>query len=479
MAFHPSPVARALLAAVLVLPSATALRGQGGAPVATTPARLELRTSSEPAKAMFREALFESANVGGAARIRRAIDSAAKLDPQFTLARLYQAFQTPGTNAERSKAIADLMAGMSAAPMVEILMATYWREVAAGRGAAAVPLLRAVSEIIPGEPDFAWTYTNTLVAGKPVPEQVAIRREFIQKFPTYAAAHNTLAYQLAPTDLDAALAEVKEYVRLAPNHPNAHDSYADILLLQRKPADALPHIQREFELDPEFSQGPMKLGVIHLMMGDAAKARAAFAQGLERYPAPATKREFMYWTAMTYVVTGDGKGAMRELGNILGTTLTPAQTSVVHERMAAVEAFLGDRNAVAGHLTAAGAGTPPAAHFALKAVVAARIGDLDQARAAVTQFVSMVPATNTASHTLNALIALQAKDLATAERELAATPATDLLTKAARADLLLRSGKKAEGTALKQEIVTSTVKQDGNPPVDFTKVMARMYADKL
>ena len=110
----------------------------------------------------------------------------------------------------------------------------------------------------------------------------------MRRFPTFAVAHNTVAYQLAPTDPDGALAEIREYVRLAPSHPNSHDSFADILLLRGRPADALPHVQREMELDSEIAAGTMKLGLIHLMMGDVATARADFARGQEHFTDPAT-----------------------------------------------------------------------------------------------------------------------------------------------------------------------------------------------
>src|SRR5439155_19778668 len=124
------------------------------------------------------------------------------------------------------------------------------------------------SELVPGDPQIAYLYIQTQVAGKTVAEQIAMRRDFIRKFPTHAAMHNTLAYQLLPTDAAAAMTEVQEYVRLAPNHPNSQDSFADLLLLQRKPAEALSHVQREIQLDPTFVQGPMKVGTIRLMMGD-------------------------------------------------------------------------------------------------------------------------------------------------------------------------------------------------------------------
>ena len=472
---HSLPVGALLLAvAALTWPNRVQAQTESA-----PPARLELAGSSEQAKMLFREAIFETQNVGGALRIRRAIDSAVKLAPQLTLARVYQAFTGPGTGEVRAKAISDLMSTMQSAPPAELMLALYWREVAAGRGPAAVPVLRALTELVPGEVDIAWMYVNTQVVGKPVAEQIRMRREFMQKYPTYAAPHNTVAYQLAPTDLEAALQEVREYIKLAPNHPNSHDSYADLLLLQRKPQEALQHVQREMELDPQFSAGSMKLGAIQLMMGDAASARTVIAREQEKFSDAATKREFTYWTAATYAHAGDVKGARTALASILSTELTPAQASVAHERLAAIEAYLGDRKTVAGHLTASDAGTPPAAHFALKAIVLARINDLEQARAAVTQFASMAPAGNTFPRVLNAYIAMQAKDLATAESELAASTTTDLFTKAIRTDLLARKGQKAESATLRQEIITSSMKLDGNAPVDFFKLMAKMHVDKL
>ena len=478
MKHHYSLPVGALLLTIAAIPWPNRIQAQTES-TASPPARLELRGSSEQAKMMFREAIFEAQNVGGAARIRRAIDSAVKLAPQLTLARVYQAFTGPGTGEVRAQAITDLMSTMVSAPPAELLLALYWREVAAGRGPAAVPVLRSLTELVPGEVDIAWMYVNTQVVGKPVAEQIRMRREFIQKYPTYAAARNTIAYQLAATDLDAAIQEIREYVRLVPNYPNAHDSYADLLLLQRKPAEALQHVQRELQLDPQFTAGSMKLGAIQLMIGDAASARAVIAREQEKYSDPATKREFTYWTAATYAHAGDAKGARTALASILATELTPAQASVAHERLAAIEAYLGDRKAVAGHLTASDAGTPPAAHFALKAIVLARINDLEQARAAVTQFTSMAAPTNTFPRVLNAYIAMQAKDLAKAESELAASTTTDLFTKAIRADLLRRKGQKAESDALRQEIISSSMKLDGNAPIDFVKLMAKMHVDKL
>ena len=121
-------IAAALVASTVSLATGAAQQPmQQGAPAA----RLEPRTSSEQAKALFRDALFEAQNIGGATRIRRAIDSAVKIDPQFALARVYQAFAGPGTGDVRAQSISDLLSGMGSAPVPEILLAIYWRESAA------------------------------------------------------------------------------------------------------------------------------------------------------------------------------------------------------------------------------------------------------------------------------------------------------------------------------------------------------------
>jgi hypothetical protein len=225
----------------------------------------------------------------------------------------------------------------------------------------------------------------------------------------------------------------------------------------------------------------MKIGTIRMLLGDANAARADFARGAERFPGPANRFNFAHWVAATYAAAGDGRGALREIASSLSIpNLAPALTAQAHERSAAIEAFLGDRNAVAAHLSAVTAATPnPApAHHALRAIVLARIGQIEEARAAATQYRTMAPAAPL-GHTVNAYVALVANDLAAASGALALTAPNDLLAKALRADLLLRTGVREEGAALRREVLASSLKVDGNPPLDFFKLVARMHASRL
>jgi Flp pilus assembly protein TadD len=122
--------------------------------------------------------------------------------------------------------------------------------------------------------------------------------------------------------------------------------------------------------------------------------------------------------------------------------------------------------------------TPGAAHYAVRAIALARIGELEQARSAAAQYRSMAPAAPL-GNTVDAYVALMSNDLAGAGIWLALAAPNDLLAKALRADLMFRTGSRTEGAALRQQVISSTLKLDGNPPLDFLKLIARMHAERL
>lgn len=118
---------------------------------------------------------------------------------------------------------------------------------------------------------------------------------------------------------------------------------------------------------------------------------------------------------------------------------------------------------------------PTATEYAYRAILFARAGDLAEARKSAAEFGARTYTGNTFIHALNAVIALEASDLATAEREL--TLATDrrLFTTAIRADCLMRKGQKTEAAKLCDDVMTSSIKSDGVSGVDYLKLMARMH----
>ncbi len=473
----------AALGIAAVVLASPALHGQQPSSIATlADGRLTLTSSSEPAKTAFRDALIESHNVspdGARARIAAAVTA----DPAFGLARVYQTVLATGlTPAQREKAIGEAISSMGAATMPELLLALYWRETAAGRGPAALPILHTLEKLVPGDEQIAYLQLGPMNAGKPAAEQVGNFRTYLQKHPNYAATHNSLAYALwSAGDRDGALASVQQYVKLAPMHANSHDSYADILILLDRPQEALTHTRREIEIDPAFG-GHTKLGAIHLMMNDLPAARAAFAAELAVTPEPAQRIEPMTWNAVTYVYALDGKSTLRELGKVSDAAKSANAANpdaVAHLRMAVVEAYLGSKKAVQGHLDAAGSlQTPNPNHFLHRAIAWSRIGNAQQARDAAAQFATAQPNAPILP-ALNALIALDAKDVTAAETALGKTDATDVLTQALRAEVMMRKGQKADGEALRKHALAKPVKAVNNNTVNFAAVVGRMRLAKM
>lgn len=487
---HWSGAPRAMTLSVLAaMMAATGAAGGGFRQNAAAPAQLELTTSSDAARAMFRQTLLEIENFGLPGRIRELADSTVTLDPTFALARAYQAFYAPGTAQSREQAITAVIGDMASVSVPELLLALYWRESVAGRGTASIPLLESAAAMVPGDPDVAYTLYTQARIGKSATEQITMLHDLIRDFPQKAGAHNLLAYQLFNVgDFEGAVAEAQEYVRMVPDHWNSHDSLADILVLLGRPREALPHVKRSLELaegatggDPLPENAVAKLGLIPLMTGDAKAARAEFARAVDQYENPVVKLNFRIWSVATEAYIGEGKRARAAMQEIVAIpTLTPAQTAWVQAMAALVEAYLGDRDASVTHLSlSAAARTPFAYHYGVKALVLARAGDLEGARAAAARYDAMVSSLNTVRHSINALVALAANDLPAARRELDDAPSTDLLAKAARADLLLREGQQSQANALLEEMATTTIRDMSDHAVNIWKLAAKMHADGL
>lgn len=465
-----------LLAGLLALPLPAAALQNGDA----DGGGLALTTASSEAAAAFRTALFEVQNAG-AQRALPLLRDALAADSAFGLARVLQAVLETGLAPEERERRAELGLGdMGGASAPELLLALYWRESAAGRGAAALPTLRAATEMAPGSPELALMYATQSTVGRPAAERLALLRKHTERFPDHAGAFNLLAYTAwRAGEADAALPAVRRYVELAPAHPNSLDSYADILILLGLHAEAVPHIERAIRTDPGFGAPHVKLGAVRLMLGDPAGARAAFEEGERRAATPGARFNHAHWRAAAHLEEGDRDAALRALRRIAeeaGKAGAPLWAGQSHGRAAAVEAFGGSAASALEHIRrdAAAGAEPPASHYWYKAVVHSRTGERKEARAAAQRFESMVSATSSYVPTLRALLALDMGDLGTARTELDRALPHDPLAQALRAELMERTGEAAQAEALRREVLAGSLKVDGNTGIDDRMLVARL-----
>ncbi|NJD10158.1 MAG: hypothetical protein FIB01_06855, partial [Gemmatimonadetes bacterium] len=450
-----------LLGAVLLAATAVPLGAQ------VVPAARPKPAPPEAAKTAYRNAVYEAQNVANT-RARQQLEAALRADPQFGMAQVLQAIMMTGpAAAEREARIDQSFGALGGSSPADILLALYWREGAAGRAEAAFPILKLATELVPTDPELNYFYAAAQWSTLGTPQAVvAAQRAFRDRFPNHAATYNNLAYTLWQAgDPQGALEAIQHYVQLAPNHPNSHDSYADILILLGRPQEAIPELQRALELEPAWSPADYKLGAIALMLGDPKKADTHFDRIVARLTTPGSGLEARYWQAVTHLYAKDGRGAGQHIDSIAAIAKNanlPGPAVLAHLRAAVVHAYLGKREEVQPHLAAAEALTPvPALRSSSiqfhNAVVRARLGQPDSARAAATRLAALVPADNTAL--LEAMLALDRKDYPAAEAALEKSTGVSLLERALRAELPLRTGKKAEGEALRKAVPAGSLKQ--------------------
>jgi len=511
---------RVALCIVATQLSVATAQSQAPQPVNT---KLQVTTSSADARTAFWAAWSDQTNVF-MSRARLQALKAVSLDPAFGLARTFSAsIALPASGLtpvqreqELNRGVADAAKGTTG----EFIMAAAMRANALGRDAEAQTLAAAAVALMPDEPYVA-TFQVSIAPGNRTPALLALTR----KFPTFAPPYNTLAYaQLAAGDSAVGLTTIGEYVRLAPTHPNAHDSYAEMLqmngkyaeaithyeravqidstyaqgyagiaesnLLLKKYPDAITQMQRAVKVDPTYAAGYALIAVAYLQSGRPDSARATFVGAAQKAATPAAKFAPLTGAALVQVPAGKPKDALAELG-VLAADMEeanlPGQAAAAYRNVALMEAAFGDRRAVAGHLAKATAIAPPpgpnatpatgAIQFRMAAFAYALSGQLDLAKTSAAQFTTAVaagtPAQQRNDHELKAIVAIGDKNLDLAKEELAKAGPDAVLGKALFANALKSSKRKPEATALKTEILSRTA------AVTIFDVIARAKAQKL
>ena len=485
--------------------------------------RLQVTTTSADARTAFWAAWSDQTNVF-MSRARMQAVKAVALDPAFGLARTFSASISTAASGltlvqreqELNRGVADAAKGTTG----EFIMAAAMRANALGRDAEAQTLAAAAVALMPDEPYVA-AFQVSIAPGNRTPALLALTR----KFPTFAPTFNTLAYaQFAAGDSAVAMTTIGEYVRLAPSHPNAHDSYAEMLqrngkyveaithyeravqldstyaqgyagiaesnMFQKKYPDAITQMQRAVKVDPTYAAGYQLIGAAYLQSGRPDSARATFVGAAQTATTPAAKFGPLTAAALMHVPAGKPKEALAELG-VLALSVEqqnlPGQAASAYRNVALIEAAFGDRRAVAGHLAKATAIAPPpgpnatpvsgAAQFRMAALAYALSGQQDLARTSAALFTTAVAAGNPAQqrndHELKAIIAVGDKKFDLAKEELVKAGPDAILGKALLATALKGSGRKAEASALKTDILSGTAAPT------ITGVIARAKAQKV
>lgn len=423
-------------------------------------ARLKVTSSSPEAIKLFWAGVHDGQNITYTRAAER-LAEALELDPEFGLAHVAHAVFAVGLDrADREAQTRKGLAYLASASTEELLVGLAWREWRLGEPQTARALFGLASKMMPGEPALA--YQHAMMAGMDGgPAQSALALEqVIEQFPDFAAAYNNLAYFRWYTgDQTGALEAVNTYVEMMPDHPNAHDSYAELYQWAGRYDDAIKHYQKANELMESYAWYT-GLADAHQLAGEGDKARKALTRAAEIAVTPAQKANIIRATGISYMLDGQREPAIE----MFTTAASQAEAleikplaAAAWQHAAIADAMLGDGAQAAGFLAKSGAvvGEENPGHLAATSLVHGTLGNVDMALSAADQLASVAasPYWKSGAHMMRGFALIQQGDAAAAEAELTQADPERLMTKALLAECYHKTGRTADAMALRDDVL--------------------------
>lgn len=196
----------------------------------------------------------------------------AQPDALFGLARLlYSAGEQDEADAVITRAIAALPTGSA---VLEAALARYYA--ATGRPAAAVAPARRATELAPDVPIYARQYVMALLGASDTAAAVAVAQRATERYPQDGYAWSALATAAAmardPTLADSAF---QQWLKLAPDDPNAQSSYGYHLHREGRDDDARVVLERAVQSFPGNGVVWLNYAVVLDALGRSSEAQAA------------------------------------------------------------------------------------------------------------------------------------------------------------------------------------------------------------
>ncbi len=444
------------VAAVVANPAAAAAQEEYA-----TLASLEVTTESEMAAERFWAGMDNFENIffrSGATHMAAALEA----DAEFGLAHVLYGRWAPGlSGAERQEMISKGIAMMNDASTAEVLFATALKEWQAGNTEEAKAAVYAAASMVPGDPHVAFYAAWIEGIGDNLASVIAMR-EMTERFPDFAPAYNILGYGLFNAgDQEGALKAMRTYVKLNPDHPNPHDSYAE--LLQR--AGRLPMAKAEYEkalaLDSDYQAAHTGLAEVAFLMGDRDRVYEQLEMAIEKASSEQGALNARRALAAAYVMHNDHQNAVSNLQQVVKVATEREFNNIAanaHRQLAAIDAM---RNvaAMTDHLNAAaelggGADTPFQLWWtAMTYLIAGRTADAQAPATALAGKVEDAPNWNTGSRTINAWIAIQQDNCKLARNELVQADPTNSLVQVLAGKCYMMGGMKPQAEQFRSKVL--------------------------
>jgi tetratricopeptide (TPR) repeat protein len=209
-------------------------------------------------------------------------DKALSLDPEFALAELARANNSPTAKdfLEHLKKAVSLADKASAGEKL-LILATE----AASNGDAAKQkdYLEKLIAAYPGDQRAQFNLANYYFGQQELDQAIDHYKKTTSLDPNYSGAYNVLGYAYRQQgDYASAEQAFKKYVELIPNDPNPYDSYAELLLKMGRFEESQEQYHKALAIDPHFAASRFGLAGALLYTGKPSEAQAELQKMVEQ-----------------------------------------------------------------------------------------------------------------------------------------------------------------------------------------------------
>jgi tetratricopeptide (TPR) repeat protein len=226
---------------------------------------------------------------------------AINLDPKFALAYTWICLTTTDP-AEESSNRAQAKATMKDASPGEQLMVRWMAGIHENNYVEGISAMNDLLAMYPRDKRLNFLIAYWLYRQDQYDLAEKLILKALAEDPAYATAYNQLAYIYSRrSDYPKAIEAAGKYVKLLPDQPNPHDSYAEMLRLSGRFEEALVHYRMALKIDPTFYISQKELGETYALMGDGERSRLEYAKAIHEAPSNGLKAEYLQKSAMTYL----------------------------------------------------------------------------------------------------------------------------------------------------------------------------------
>ena len=181
----------------------------------------------------------------------------------------------------------DKALSISAGILIPVLMAITWTQVNHWKN--SITLFKHAVEVTDNKyPSFSIVHNNLGIAlsqHMEIDEAIANFKEAIKLQPHYAEAHSNLGSALSDRgNFELAVAHYKEALRLKPGYAEAHNNLGNTLSEQMDFAEAMAHYREALRIQPDYAEAHFNLGIALSKQKEFEKAIVHYKEAVRHQP---------------------------------------------------------------------------------------------------------------------------------------------------------------------------------------------------